>query len=458
MHKAFEMVDMLNQIPSSHMATRLDGCPPWCVTVHAGEASGSPGDQARRHSRTVMETHEGEVSGTGVEIVSLEHLDQPDESAPAEVVLSARDPLNLADAGYLATSIMKAVTLAGQTHRPYWLKRACPPWCNATHLDGDHLDDRIHWPDDSPPVLLSLHNSVSTAGESCRDQAYRPQRLEVDLEQHADAVEPVVKFVIEGATAALRLTLDEAEQVQMAVGQVVAMARDADSQPIGAAPALSAPARTPERPSLDRTLVDRVIHDEGLTAGQKISVLRGGLAAHFTEQGLSTAEQAARLNCTEEQAVDAVVDFAMWSHAGYLLPPARPAEPQCPVWCAGNCRSEGGVRLHDRHVAAVYGQHSDDANEPKVATVDLEAFNSPDGYGDEPPSVTLAIDNPQQRTADMTKLDGLDHGTVRSLAASLLSGCWDRTTIRLTPQKAAELGASLITASRAAYNNTAVKA
>ncbi|WP_238424807.1 DUF6907 domain-containing protein [Micromonospora parastrephiae] len=372
--------------------------------------------------------------------------------------VSARDPLSLADAGYLATSLRKAVTLASQTHRPYWLKRACPSWCIAPHSDGDDLDDRFHWSDDSPPVLLSLHNPVSTAGESCNDQAYRPQRLEVDLEQHADAVEPVVKFVIEGATAALRLTLDEAEQVRTAVGRVVAAARDTNSQPSGVAAVLAASAPTPDRPSLDRTLVDRVIHDEGLIAEQKISVLCGAIAEHFTQQGVSVAKQAARLNCTEERAVDAVVDFAMWSHAGYLLPPAGPAEPQCPVWCAGDCRAEDGVRLHDRHVAAIYGQHSDDANEPKLATVDLEAFNSPDGYGDEPPSVTLTIDNPQQRTVDMTKTDGLDHRTVQNLAASFLSGCWDRTTIRLTPRKAAELGASLITASRAAYNDTAVKA
>ncbi|MGC5660375.1 hypothetical protein ACN261_08215 [Micromonospora sp. WMMD723] len=181
------------------------------------------------------------------------------------------------------------------------------------------------------------------------------------------------------------------------------------------------------------------------------------VAERLTQQGLSIAEQAARLNCTEEQALDAMVDFAMWSHAGYLLPPAKPAEPQCPAWCGGECLTEDGVRLHDRHVAIVYGQHHECVNDIKVATVDLQAFNSPDGY-DEPPSVTLAIDNPEQRPTDMTKLDGMSHDTVRNLAASLLSGFWDRTTIRLTPQKAANLGASLIAASRAAHNNIAVEA
>ena len=404
-----------------------------------------------------METHEDEDRGIAVEISSLEHLDQPEESTLAEVFVSAQGPLSLADAGYLATSIRKAVLVAQQTHRPYWLKRACPSWCNATHLDGDDLEDRLHWPDDSPPVLLSLHSSVSTAGESDRNQAYRPQRLEVDMEQHADAVDPVVTFAIEGATAVLRLTLDEAEQVQTAIGRVVAMARDAGNQPTVAAQALAGPAPTSDRPSLDRDLVDRVIHDEGLTAGQKISVLRGAVAERLTQQGLSAAEQAARLNCTEEQAVDAVVDFAMWSHAGYLLPPAKPSEPQCPVWCEGNCHTEDGVRLHGRHVATVHGHHIDDANDIKTATVNIEAFNSPDGYDDQPPSVTLTIDNPEQPTADMNKLNGLNHNTVRDLAASLLSGCWDRTTIRLTPQQAADLGATLVTASRAAYNNTTVK-
>ncbi|MFY1673190.1 hypothetical protein ACN27G_25025 [Plantactinospora sp. WMMB334] len=90
--------------------------------------------------------------------------------------------------------------------------------------------------------------------------------------------------------------------------------------------------------------------------------------------------------------------------------------------------------------------------------LNLDAFNSPDGYGDEPPSVTLAIDNPEQPTIDLSKLDGLDHGAVRHLAASVLSGCSDRMTIRLTHEKAADLGASLIAASRAAYNNNVVKA
>ncbi|WFE51237.1 hypothetical protein [Micromonospora sp. WMMD1155] len=402
----------------------------------------------------VMQTHKGEVGGMAVEIFSLEHLDQPEENTPAELVVSAPDPLSLADAGYLATSIRKAVMEARRTHRPYWLRRACPSWCVATHQDGDHLEDRIHWPDDSPPVLLSLHSSVSTAGESCSDGTYRPPGLEVDLEQHADAVEPVVKFVIEGATAALRLTLDEAEQVRTAVGRVVAMARDTDNQLVEAG--LAGPAPRPYRPSLDQTVADLVVHDEGLTAEQKISVFRGVVAERLTQQGLSVAEQAVRLNCTEEQVLDAMVDFAMWSHAGYLLPPAKPAEPQCPVWCGGECLTEDGVRLHDRHVAAVYGQHHECSNDIKVATVDLQAFNSPDGY-DEPPSVTLAIDNPEQRPTDMTKLDGMNHNAVRNLAASLLSGFWDRTTIRLTPQKAANLGASLIAASRAAHNNTAVK-
>ncbi len=345
--------------------------------------------------------------------------------------------------------------VARQTHRPYWLKRACPSWCVATHEDGDHPEDRIHWPDDSPPVLLSLHTSVSAAGESCSDQAYRPQQLEVDLEQHADAVEPVVKFVIEGATAVLRLTLDEAEQVGAAVGRVVAMACDTDSQLIETE--FAGPAPRSDRPRPDQTVVDLVVRDEGLTAEQKISVLCGVVAERLTQQGLSVAEQAVRLNCTEEQALDAVVDFAMWSHAGYLLPPAKPDEPQCPVWCGGKCLTEDGVRLHDRHVATVYGQHHECANDIKVATVDLQAFNSPDGY-DEPPSVTLAIDNPEQRPTDMTKLDGMSHDTVRNLAASLLSGFWDRTTIRLTPQKAANLGASLIAASRAACDKAPVKA
>ncbi|WCN81393.1 hypothetical protein PCA76_31810 [Micromonospora sp. LH3U1] len=78
-----------------------------------------------------MTTHEGEVSGIEVEIFSLEHRDQPEESMPTAVFVSAQDPLSLADANYLATSIRKAVTLARQTHRPYWLKRACPSWCIA---------------------------------------------------------------------------------------------------------------------------------------------------------------------------------------------------------------------------------------------------------------------------------------------------------------------------------------
>ncbi|MDG4761434.1 hypothetical protein [Micromonospora sp. WMMD710] len=445
----------MNQIVSSNITAHPGGCPPWCVKVHAEEELGSPGDRARGHSRMVMQTHKGEIGGMAVEIFSLEHLDQPEENTPAELVVSAPDPLSLADAGYLATSIRKAVMEARRTHRPYWLRRACPSWCVATHQDGDYLEDRIHWPDESPPVLLSLHSSVSTAGESCSDGTYRPPGLEVDLEQHADAVEPVVKFVIEGATAALRLTLDEAEQVRTAVGRVVAMARDTDNQLVEAG--LAGPAPRPYRPSLDQTVADLVVHDEGLTAEQKISVFRGVVAERLTQQGLSVAEQAVRLNCTEEQVLDAMVDFAMWSHAGYLLPPAKPAEPQCPVWCGGECLTEDGVRLHDRHVAAVYGQHHECANDIKVATVDLQAFNSPDGY-DEPPSVTLAIDNPEQRPTDMTKLDGMNHNAVRNLAASLLSGFWDRTTIRLTPQKAANLGASLIAASRAAHNNTAVKA
>ncbi|MFG1661299.1 hypothetical protein ACGFIY_32690 [Micromonospora chersina] len=113
---------MLHQIVSPHMAAHPGGCPSWCVKDHAGEASGSPGDRDRGHSRTVMETHKGEDRGIAVDIFSLEHLDQPEESTSAEVFVSAQGPLSLADAGYLATSIRKAVLLARHTHRPYWLK------------------------------------------------------------------------------------------------------------------------------------------------------------------------------------------------------------------------------------------------------------------------------------------------------------------------------------------------
>ncbi|MGW4467822.1 hypothetical protein [Micromonospora sp. NPDC004704] len=56
--------------------------------------------------------------------------------------------------------------------------------------------------------------------------------------------------------------------------------------------------------------------------------------------------------------------------------------------------------------------------------------------------MTLAIDNPEQPTADLSKISGMDHDTVRHLAATLVSGCWDRTTIPLTPQQAANLGAT----------------
>lgn len=61
---------------------------------------------------------------------------------------------------------------------------------------------------------------------------------------------------------------------------------------------------------------------------------------------------------------------------------------------------EDGVRLHNRHVLAVHGQDIDAADDTEVVTVDLEAFNTPDGDGDQPPSVTLAINNPEPRTAD----------------------------------------------------------
>ncbi|MER7167856.1 hypothetical protein ABT336_17520 [Micromonospora sp. NPDC000207] len=274
-----------------------------------------------------------------LEIISREHLDQPEECSPTEVVLSAWGPLSLADAGYLATSLRKAVTIAGRTHRPYWLKRPRPSWCIAEHADGDHIEDRLHLPDDWTPVLLSLHDPVRTAGESCAHQAYRPRQLEIDLEQHADAVEPVVKFVIEGATAVLRLTLDEAEQVRTAIGQVATTARNGDSQPTGGARSPASPAPVPERDGLGWVVFDQVLQDDGLTADQKISVLRGVVAEQLTRQGLSLPEQAAQLNCTEDQAADAVVDFATWSHAGYLLPPTTSTESPCPMWCDGTCLS-----------------------------------------------------------------------------------------------------------------------
>jgi hypothetical protein len=106
--------------------------------------------------------------------------------------------------------------------RPYWQTRPCPTWCMGMHADSDHPEDRVHYGPGQPAgVPLTLHDPVAAGmGEWL---SHRAPRVEVEFEQHVTAVDPTVKLCIDGATALLRMTVDEADQLRAELAAVVSL-------------------------------------------------------------------------------------------------------------------------------------------------------------------------------------------------------------------------------------------
>lgn len=108
--------------------------------------------------------------------------------------------------------------------KPVWWKhKPCPPWCANYHDASDGPADRFHLTryELVQQIPLSQLDPKPSGGE------WLPQMLMVDIEQHVDAVEPVVKVAIDEGRALFVLTLSEVEQVREALRQVTALARGA---------------------------------------------------------------------------------------------------------------------------------------------------------------------------------------------------------------------------------------
>jgi hypothetical protein len=71
--------------------------------------------------------------------------------------------------------------------RPFWMRGACPVWCDETHRDNDELKDRYHRPDTNIIYVPLTVNDPIDAGEWCG-----PVELGVDIEQHYREAEPRV--------------------------------------------------------------------------------------------------------------------------------------------------------------------------------------------------------------------------------------------------------------------------
>lgn len=100
-----------------------------------------------------------------------------------------------------------------RTHRRPWPPESCPEWCAYDqHPAVSEYDDRTHHTD---ALLLPL-----SAAEAVDDVS---PHVAVEIDQHYREVEPRVQLLTTGY--ATDMTLEEAEQVALAILATVAAAR-----------------------------------------------------------------------------------------------------------------------------------------------------------------------------------------------------------------------------------------
>ncbi|MFC6023744.1 hypothetical protein ACFP2T_47280 [Plantactinospora solaniradicis] len=138
-----------------------------------------------------------------------------------------------------------------------------------------------------------------------------------------------------------------------------------------------------------------VLDDTDLTAEQKISVLRGYLIHTYEQGGQDRTSAARRVGVTtQEQADDAVIDWAMWATSGRLLPNRSDVDwaavlatmpdddAGCPTWCPGDCeqpRISGATfveRVHDLHIVDLTGGPAEFPAEQRAISVDLQSLST----------------------------------------------------------------------------------
>ncbi|MFF0249647.1 DUF6907 domain-containing protein [Streptosporangium sandarakinum] len=104
--------------------------------------------------------------------------------------------------------------------RPYWQTAPCPAWCELTHDDRDQPADRFHLGADRVTPLTREAPVQVAPGR------WAPEELGLCLRQGDHDDEPVAELR-RGDAPAVRLTLAEAEQLQMRLSAVLAEARTA---------------------------------------------------------------------------------------------------------------------------------------------------------------------------------------------------------------------------------------
>ncbi|GLY65861.1 DUF6907 domain-containing protein [Amycolatopsis taiwanensis] len=99
---------------------------------------------------------------------------------------------------------------------PFWQIHPCPPWCAIKHTDTDHVEDRIHRPDQEfAAVPLTVNDPIHRRRPD--GSAYsEPPLLRVDMEQHTRETSPRISLR-ETNSVGFTLTGSEALQIGRAL-------------------------------------------------------------------------------------------------------------------------------------------------------------------------------------------------------------------------------------------------
>ena len=106
--------------------------------------------------------------------------------------------------------------------RPSWQTDACPPWCVGGHGELDHPDDRVHRSRSVVVPVVARHTWFE--GALLRRSADAVD-FDVAISQ-VDGESDIWLYVGAGPAASIEVTLESAERLVRAIGEVAALGRD----------------------------------------------------------------------------------------------------------------------------------------------------------------------------------------------------------------------------------------
>lgn len=103
----------------------------------------------------------------------------------------------------------------------------CPQWCRAQHDDEIHPDDRRH---ESEIVVVPVVENAPTSAPAGNGAAHRqPDSAEVFLVIHQQLGEPDVWVALGAGGRGMDLSLESAQRVHLALGDLLGITRSKGS-------------------------------------------------------------------------------------------------------------------------------------------------------------------------------------------------------------------------------------